>query len=146
MCEQKPEEKDHPKIARLREALEKFMALILDVIHTRECQKNWNRLEQFYDMIKDVCLGGKAQAEYLLARNNGSIVVELCDLILQRKSPKAGLDANGELRVEMGGSVSRAPFGPLVATLSHVVRCMHTQATKESDAKTCMEFFDIFDK
>ena len=42
------------------------MTLVLNVIHTRECQKNWNRLEQFYEMIKDICTGGKAQAEYLL--------------------------------------------------------------------------------
>ena len=102
------------------------MDLVLNVIHTKDCQKNWTRLEQFFEMIRDICTGGKVQAEYLLSRGNGSIVVEICDLILQKKSPKSGLDANGEPRVEMGGSVNRAPFGPLVTIMSKMVRCMHT--------------------
>ena len=153
-CEEKPEEKDHPKVQKLRQALESFMDLVLNVIHTKECQKNWTRLEQFYDMIKTVCTGGKAQAEYLLARGNGSIVVELCDLILQKKSPKAGLDANGDSRVEMGGSANRAPFGPLVTVLSRVVRCMHTQTMGgehgggggDSSSHTFMTFEDFYER
>ena len=122
------------------------MNLILKVIHLRDCQKNWARLEQFYDMIKDICTGGRAQAEYLLSRGDGSIIVEICDLILQRKSPKAGKDANGESRVEMGGSASRAPFGPLVTVLSQLVRCMHTQTIKEEEAKTFIEFTDFLER
>ena len=138
--------KDHPKVQKLRETLDGFMTLALDVIHTRECQKNWSRLEQFYGMIKDICTGGKAQAEYLLARNGGSIVVEICDLILQKKSPKAVADTSGETRVEMGGSASRAPFGPLVAILSQTVRCMHTHTISEAEAKTFNSFGDYLDK
>lgn len=88
-CEEKEEDRSHPKVLKLRSTLESFMTLALEVIHTRECQKHWARLEQFYRMLEEICTGGKAQAEYLLARNDGSIVVDLCDLMLQRRSPKA---------------------------------------------------------
>lgn len=66
LCEEQARDRDHPKVRKLRQVLEQFMALILSVIHTRECQKNWTRLAQFYDMIRAICTGGKAQAEYLL--------------------------------------------------------------------------------
>ena len=82
-------------------------------------------------MLQDICTKGKPQAEYLLQRNQGSIVFELCDLILQKKSPKALADKSGETRVEMGGSASRAAFGPLVAIICHIIRCMHTESTNE---------------
>ena len=59
MCESKEEERDHPKVKKMRTALDNFMQLALDVIHTRECQKNWNKLEQFYIMLEDICTGGK---------------------------------------------------------------------------------------
>ena len=89
VCSEKEEEVNHPKVVKLREALSQFMTLALDVIHTRDCQKNWSKLEQFYRMLEDICTGGLPQAEFLINRNNGSIVVELCDLILQNQSPKA---------------------------------------------------------
>ena len=66
ICESREEEKDHPKVQKLRATLNGFMKLALEVIHTRECQKNWTRLEQFYMMLEDICTGGKTQAEYLL--------------------------------------------------------------------------------
>jgi len=44
--------------------------------------------------------------------------------MLGDKSPKASMEK--EKRVQMGGSVSTTPFGPLVALLSHLVRSMHT--------------------
>ena len=59
MCEQKEEERDHPKVVRLRTILNDTMNLLLDVIHTRECQKNWARLEQYYRMLEEICNAGK---------------------------------------------------------------------------------------
>ena len=32
----------------------------------------------------------------------------------------------------MGGSAARASFGPLVAIICHIVRCMHTESTSEA--------------
>ena len=57
-------------------------------------------------MLEDICTGGKPQAEYLIARENCSIVVEICDLLLQKRSPKAKDEA--EPRVEMSGAAARA--------------------------------------
>ena len=42
----------------------------------------------------------------------------------------------------MGGSITRAPFGPLVNIVCHVVRCMHTPTIIEEDAKTFITFED----
>ena len=120
------------------------MTSIFEVIQTRECQKNWSRLEEFFTMISDIGTGGLAQAEYLISRKNASIVVELCDLILQKRSPKAKADSSGEQRVEMGGSASRAPFGPLVKLLCQIVRCMNTPKFDEQ-AKSLVKTFKIFD-
>ena len=75
-------------------------------------------------MLEDICTGGKPQAEYLIARENCSIVVEICDLLLQKRSPKAKDEA--EPRVEMSGAAARASFGPLVNILCNIVCCMHT--------------------
>ena len=73
-------------------------------------------------MIRDIGTQGRYQAEYLLKRSD--IVVDLCDLMLQQKSPKARDEP--ERRVEMGGSVNQVSFGPLVNLASHLVRSMHT--------------------
>jgi hypothetical protein len=37
VCSEKPDEKDHPKVVKLRSALESFLTLCLDVIQTRDC-------------------------------------------------------------------------------------------------------------
>jgi len=86
---EKPMEREHPKVQRLRTTLETFLNLATDVVFTRESQKNWVKLEQFYQMLAQISLGGRYQAELLLRRNNGSLVVELSDLIMQNRSPKA---------------------------------------------------------
>ena len=86
---ERPEDRDHPKVQRLRTALETFMNLAVDVVFTRECQTKWAKLEQFYQMLADISLAGRTQTELLLRRNNGSLVVDLCDLVMQSRSPKA---------------------------------------------------------
>lgn len=55
---------------------------------------------------------------------NHNLVVDIADLMLGDKSPKAKNEK--EKRVSMGGSISVTPFGPLVALMSHLVRSMHT--------------------
>ena len=146
ICESKPEEKDHPKVVKLRTAINSFMKLALDVIHTRESQKNWTRLEQFYIMLQDICNGGKPQAEYLLGEDQTGILVRLIDMMLQDKSPKAKDEP--EKRVEMGGSVSSVDFGPLASIVCNLVMCMSTATAghDDPDAKTFREFEDQNDK
>jgi hypothetical protein len=88
-----------------------------------ECHKNWSRLMNYFTMLLEIATGGKYQTLYML--ENYNFVVDICDIMLGDKSPKAALAA--EKRVSMGGSVSSTPFGPLVALLSHLVRSMHTK-------------------
>lgn len=44
-CSEKEAERDHPKVKLLRDTIDSFMTLVLDVIHTKDCQKEWVRLE-----------------------------------------------------------------------------------------------------
>ena len=60
---------------------------------------------------------------YLLTKFD--VIVDVCDLMLQQKSPKAKDEP--ERRVEMGGSATAPFFGPLVRLLSRLIRCCHTE-------------------
>jgi len=60
----------------------------------------------------------------LPAESEDDIVTQLCDFMLQQKSPKAAEEPDP--RIEMGGSYNKAKFGPLVALASHLVRCQWT--------------------
>ena len=71
-------------------------------------------------MIEDIGRGGKTQAEYLLNLPN-NLIVDLCDLMLGQKSPKAKNEP--EKRVEMGGSVTKPSFKPLVNLASFLIKC-----------------------
>ena len=56
---------------------------------------------------------------------NFDYVIDICDVMLGDKSPKAAHEK--EKRISMGGSVSMTPFGPLVALASHLVRSCYTK-------------------
>lgn len=79
-------------------------------------------------MVADIFTGGQHQTELLLARNSAGIVVDLCDLIMQEKSPKATND-----RVKMGNIDEQAPFNSLCRLLYHLIASMTTQ-TMDEDA------------
>ena len=66
--------------------------------------------------------------------------------MLQQKSPKAKDEA--ESRVEMGGSVTKAPFGPLTNIVCHLIMCMSTETAShdDPDIKTFKMFEAYLDK
>lgn len=72
--------------------------------------------------MMDIAKGGSYQTQFIL--ENFDFVVDICDIMLGQKSPKAANEK--DKRVSMGGSVSTTPYGPLVSLLSHLVRSMHT--------------------
>jgi len=57
-------------------------------------------------MIAEVVMKSQIATEYLFDRNEGSFIVDLCDMMLMNKSPKAEEEQKkGESkRVEMGDS------------------------------------------
>lgn len=77
-------------------------------------------------MVADIFTGGPLQTELILNRNDASIITDLCDIIMQEKSPKATND-----RVKIGDSNYKAPFRPLVLLLSHLVTSMATSTMNE---------------
>jgi hypothetical protein len=68
-----------------------------------ECHKNWSRLAQYFTLLLDIAQGGRYQTIYML--KNYDFVVDICDVMLGDKSPRARLEK--EKRVSMGGSVSQ---------------------------------------
>ena len=40
-------------------------------------------------MLAEICTRTETVATYLLTRNDGSFIVDLCDMLLMNKSPKA---------------------------------------------------------
>ena len=57
-CEEKPEMMDSTKVERLRSILRRFLEQVTDVIFTKDCQRQWARLEQFYGMVADIATSG----------------------------------------------------------------------------------------
>jgi len=115
-------DKDHPRIQELYAALDEVMGFIFHKLMDPECQKNWSRLANYFNMLNDIAQGGKYQTQYILEKFD--FVVDICDLMLGQKSPKVAKET--EKRVSMGGQIA-TPFGPLVQLLSHLVRSMHTE-------------------
>lgn len=128
-----------PKVVQLRNKLNDFMTTCLVTLHDKESHKSWSRLLNFYTMLADIAIAGTYQTEYYLKKYD--IVVEICDLMLQKKSPKA--EHEDEKRYQMGGTTgANAKFGPLVTLVSHLARNMHTEAMAAEDVHTQVTFQD----
>ena len=65
-------------------------------------------------MLAEIGTDDKYHAGFLLEKFD--VVTNLCDFMLQQKSPKATTEEDP--RVEMGGSASKPGFGPLVTLAS----------------------------
>ena len=86
ICSEDGEKMYHPKVALLRTKIDEFMTACMLTLHDNEVRKCWSRLFNFYTMLQDIAAGGTYQTEYLLKKFE--FVTELCDLMLQNKSPK----------------------------------------------------------
>ena len=117
---------------------------MLNIMFTRKCQESWRKLENFYKMIAEIGTKSKITAQYLLSRNEGSFIVDLCDMMLQNKSPKAEEEQKkgGSRRIEMGDGGTKAPFGPLVSLLCHLVCCLTTETMQDAELTSFTEFDD----
>jgi len=65
-------------------------------------------------MLSDIGTDDKYHATLLIEKFD--VVTDLCDFMLQQKSPKAS--AEEDPRVEMGGSASKPGFSPLITLVS----------------------------
>lgn len=115
------------------------MHILMLKLHERECQTNWSRLMNYFTLLMEVGMGGKHQTLYML--QNFDYVVDICDVMLGDKSPKAAHEK--EKRISMGGSVSMTPFGPLVALASHLIRSSYTKEMMQHDDLD-LETFALF--
>lgn len=122
LCSENPKDAGCERLQVLYKTLDELMGFLMRKLMDTECHKNWSRLNNYFTLLLDIAQGGRYQTLYML--KNYNFVVDICDIMLQDKSPKAALET--EKRVAMGGSVSTTPFGPLVQLMSHLVRSMHT--------------------
>lgn len=59
-------------------------------LRDREVQKSWSKLSNYFTMLMEIAKGGKSQTEYIL--ENYDYVLEICDVMLGSKSPKAATE------------------------------------------------------
>ena len=119
-----------------------FYEQMITIMFTRKCQESWRKLENFFKMIAEVGMKSKVASQYLLTRTEGSFIVDLCDMLLQNKSPKAEEEQKkGESRrVEMGDGATKAPFIPLVNLLCHLACCLSTESMQGEDLESYTRF------
>ena len=127
-CADEPARMESPLVQELSEVTDQVVSLLFNALKTRESQKNWNRMEDYHEMLADIGTEDAPQAEYLLSKFD--IVTDLCDLVMQSASPKARDEPAP--RVEMGGSATKPFFESLVHLASYLVRCCVTKSTDES--------------
>lgn len=116
------------------------MGFIFHKLKDTECHKNWSRLVNYFTLMMDIAKGGSYQTQFIL--ENFDFVVDICDIMLGQKSPKAANEK--EKRISMGGSVSTTPYGPLVTLLSHLVRSMHTTQMLETPEPVVLQTHILF--
>jgi hypothetical protein len=68
-------------------ALHDLMQIIMYKLLDSECHKNWSRLMNYFTLLLEIANGGKYQTLYML--ENYNFVVDICDVMLGDKSPKA---------------------------------------------------------
>lgn len=94
--------KENERLVQLWSTLDSLMKNLVYKLMDSQCHKNWSRLQNYFSLLLQIATGGRYQTEYMLS--NFNLVVDICDLMLGDKSPKAKLET--EKRVSMGGSVS----------------------------------------
>jgi len=70
-------------------------------LQDKECHRNWSRLGNYLDMLKEVVTSSVTAAQYVLDRSDA--IADLLDFTLGNKSPRALHCA--EKRHAMGGSL-----------------------------------------
>lgn len=93
----------------------------------RDNHKNWARMLNYFTFLQEISKG-PGQTLLLLTKFD-SLIVDLCDFILQEKSPQAQNET--EKRISMGGSINPLQAGPLITICSHLIRCKYTPPMKE---------------
>lgn len=107
-------------MVELETLVREVTGFLFDVLKSRKFQAKWSYLREYFEMLSDIGIDERYQAEFLLSQYD-DIVADLCDFMLQQNSPRALKEEDA--RVEMGGSTNKPSFGPLVALASHLLRC-----------------------
>ena len=63
------------------------MGFIFNKLTDRECHKNWSRLENYFTLLYLIVSNNRFACLYVL--QNFNLVVDICDVMLGSKSPKA---------------------------------------------------------
>lgn len=113
---------EHPRTVELGSVVTELMGFLFNKLTDRECHKNWSRLENYFTLLFYIVSTNEFACAHVL--RNFNFVVDICDVMLGQKSPKAAQEK--ERRIAMGGTVT-VKFGPLIKCLKTLVCAMHTK-------------------
>lgn len=99
----------------LIEKAEKFMNNIINAVHT-QASNNWTKFEQFFNLIKQVTIGGDAQLDFMKKNQMETV---LADFFLADRSPIRPPD---EKRMSMGNNYSKPTYDSLVQCICYLSR------------------------
>jgi hypothetical protein len=99
----------------LVEKSEKFMNFMINAIPT-QAAANWTKFENFFNMIKQVAIGGEPQLEFM---KHHQLETLLADFFLAERSPIRQAD---DKRMMMGNNYSKPMFDSLVQTICYLSR------------------------
>lgn len=108
----------------LIEKAESFMMNMINVIHT-QAASNWTKFEHFFNLIKQVTIGGEAQLEFM---KKIQLETLLSDFFLAERSP---IRPPEEKRMWMGNSWTRPMFDSLVQTICYLSRNTDTRSSTD---------------
>ena len=86
------------KVQQMGQMLDKFMKKIMKMLHEKDTQSNWRKLEAFNKMVMEIGTGGKLQAEWLLKKNQFQTSIE--KRIEDEKAEKAKKEAEKDQKEE----------------------------------------------
>lgn len=112
----------HPDLTAKAET---FMKNIFNAVQT-QASANWTKFEHFFNLIKQVTIGGDAQLEFMKSNHMETL---LADFFLAETSPIKPIQ---EKRTSMGNNYSKPIYDSLVQTICYLSR--HTDP-RESEEK-----------
>ena len=86
VCREDPERKDLPIVAELATLVNDTLHNLFGVLVQRTFQSKWSRLGEFFEMLSDIGIDERYQAEFLLTEmqreGEDDMVTKLCDFML----------------------------------------------------------------
>lgn len=109
------------KVIDVKNCIDSCIKVLYGALLTKECQRNWTKLVNYFEMLKTIGTSCFAATQLLL--DYSDIISDLIDFFLGNNSPRAAHEI--EKRPVMGGTIQPA-FSSLFDLISHLIRMVYT--------------------